>query len=83
MLTVKKERPRLISELSPDIAKLIEDVTVGGEVRPLAAGSRCSPPIRYVEGLLAADYASGQLLPSAQGMRNRQRKDGIEQIIRP
>jgi hypothetical protein len=27
MLTVKKERPRLISELSPDIAKLIEDVT--------------------------------------------------------
>jgi hypothetical protein len=28
MLKVKKERPRLISELSPDIARLIEDVTV-------------------------------------------------------
>jgi hypothetical protein len=35
MLTVKKERPRLISELSPDIAKLIEDVTVDGRGRLL------------------------------------------------
>jgi hypothetical protein len=33
MLTVKKERPRLISELSPDIAKLIEDVTADSKGR--------------------------------------------------
>jgi hypothetical protein len=33
MLTVKKERPRLISELSPDTAKLIEDVTVDSKGR--------------------------------------------------
>jgi hypothetical protein len=33
MLTVKKERPRLISELSPDIAKLIEDVTYDSKGR--------------------------------------------------
>jgi hypothetical protein len=32
-LTVKKERPRLISELSPDIAKLIEDVTADSKGR--------------------------------------------------
>jgi len=30
---VKKERPRLISELSPDIAKLIEDVTADSKGR--------------------------------------------------
>ncbi len=35
MLTVKKERPRLISELSPDIAKLIEDVTVDSKGRAI------------------------------------------------
>ena len=28
MRVERKERPRLISELSPDVAKLIEDVTV-------------------------------------------------------
>jgi len=33
ILTVKKERPRLISELSPDIAKLIEDVTADSKGR--------------------------------------------------
>ena len=33
LLTVKKERPRLISELSPDIAKLIEDVTADSKGR--------------------------------------------------
>ena len=33
MLTVTKERPRLISELSPDIAKLIEDVTADSKGR--------------------------------------------------
>jgi hypothetical protein len=33
MLTVKTERPRLISELSPDIAKLIEDVTADSKGR--------------------------------------------------
>jgi hypothetical protein len=33
MLMVKKERPRLISELSPDIAKLIEDVTADSKGR--------------------------------------------------
>src|SRR5436190_5947812 len=33
MLTVKKESPRLISELSPDIAKLIEEVTVDSKGR--------------------------------------------------
>jgi hypothetical protein len=35
MLTVRKERPRLISELSPDIAKLIEDVTVDSKGRSI------------------------------------------------
>ncbi len=30
---MKKERPRLISELSPDIAKLIEDVTADSKGR--------------------------------------------------
>jgi hypothetical protein len=33
MLTVKKERPRLISELSPAIAKLVEDVTADSKGR--------------------------------------------------
>jgi hypothetical protein len=33
MLTVTKERPRLISELSPDISKLIEDVTYDSKGR--------------------------------------------------
>jgi hypothetical protein len=33
VLTVKKERPRLISELSPDVAKLIEDVTADSKGR--------------------------------------------------
>jgi hypothetical protein len=35
MLTVKKERPRLISELSPDIAKLIEDITIDSKGRAI------------------------------------------------
>jgi hypothetical protein len=33
MLTVTKERPRLISELSPDIAKLIENATADSKGR--------------------------------------------------
>ena len=35
MLTVRKERPRLVSELSSDIAKLIEDVTVDSKGRSI------------------------------------------------
>ena len=33
MLTVREERPRLISDLAPEVAQLIEDVTVGGRGR--------------------------------------------------
>jgi hypothetical protein len=33
MLTVREERPRLISDLEPDIAKLIEDVTADSKGR--------------------------------------------------
>jgi hypothetical protein len=35
MRTERKERPRLISELSPDIAKLIEDVTIDSKGRAI------------------------------------------------
>ena len=33
ILTVKKERPRLLSDLPPDVAKLIEDVTIDSKGR--------------------------------------------------
>ena len=33
MLTVREDRPRLIGDLSPDIAKLIEDVTADSKGR--------------------------------------------------
>jgi hypothetical protein len=33
MLTVKKRRPRLLSDLPPDIARLIEDVVIDGKGR--------------------------------------------------
>ena len=33
MLKVKKERPRLLSDLPPDIARLVEDVTIDSKGR--------------------------------------------------
>jgi hypothetical protein len=33
MLKVKKERPRLLTDLPPDIARLIEDVTIDSKGR--------------------------------------------------
>jgi hypothetical protein len=33
MLTVREERPRLISDLAPEVAQLIEDVTVDSKGR--------------------------------------------------
>jgi hypothetical protein len=35
MLTVREERPRLISDLAPEVAQLIEDVTVDGRGRSI------------------------------------------------
>jgi hypothetical protein len=35
MLTLRKQRPRLLSDLSPDIAKLIEDVTADSKGRAI------------------------------------------------
>jgi hypothetical protein len=49
----RKERPRLVSELSPDIAKLIEDVT----------------PVGHRKGLLADIAANQQQLALDGGLR--------------
>jgi hypothetical protein len=44
MLTLKEERPRLISELSPDIAKLIEDMTFDSKGRLIPSLYRILSP---------------------------------------
>jgi hypothetical protein len=40
MLTVREDRPRLIGDLSPDIANLIEDVTADSKGRDFVTRQR-------------------------------------------
>jgi hypothetical protein len=69
MLTVKKERPRLISDLSPDIAKLIENVEIGAKGNVIPKVMSKLQPNRELRQML-----------NIGGQKEREQTDVIEAI---
>jgi hypothetical protein len=61
MLTVREERPRLISDLAPEVAQLIEDVTIdskGRAVPKLYSKLQANKELRAMLNIGAKERAS-------------------------